>query len=294
MSTPLPLRDTNARRSRSVVAGVLVVLAGGFGVGLLADDSWTPGVENPQVFEIYVSKPDVQAMAALDGTLLRPNSDSEGTLAMAFDVGDGETLRWLVLMDPDERDPDGPTVEWSGQIEGPTSAAWVASADWAASGERSKGIAAITIYFRPAVFRFRGSDASLTFPRVDLGRFPATTDYLDRQGISTMSRSAAWSGPQGGPWYSPTGQVMQIGPGMLSYYRTEVAAPQPDRSWVWSDRNSLAATWFGTDIAAEAAAERRLYLAGICFGIAGSALVALILESELMFATSRPRPRASA
>jgi hypothetical protein len=92
-----------------------------------------------------------------------------------------------------------------------------------------------------------------------------------------------------GQWTPPSGEVVAIAPDEIQEYRTDVVTPAFASPEVWRDPRALATYWTGTDPAQETSETHALFVAGLLFGVAGSAVVGAVQE----FAFRRRRARRS-
>jgi hypothetical protein len=80
-----------------------------------------------------------------------------------------------------------------------------------------------------------------------------------------------------------------LAPSIVQYNRTDIAGPPFAGPGVWRDPYAIFPFWSGTDVGAEAYEQRNLFIAGLAFGIAGSALIAAVQQLSARISERRNR-----
>jgi hypothetical protein len=123
----------------------------------------------------------------------------------------------------------------------------------------------------PDFFARSGAHIVLTPPVLSFGLEPGPSDTSVRA------------------WYRPHGEVVILAPSIVQYNRTDIAGPPFAGPGVWRDPYAIFPFWSGTDVGAEAYEQRNLFIAGLAFGIAGSALIAAVQELSARISERRNR-----
>lgn len=214
--------------------------------------------------EVWVDRPNVRLVALLDA---RASSATGWTPLYLFVDTPGEGLHWAVAYDEPGLTQEPPVGPW---------------------------LRVVTAQAPPQ----RSDYGSFTFVS-DLWRWQAWTGATAELAVRPSDQIVAWSGSHlrvetptlelggvvqpnavspTGRWYQPQGEVIILAPLEVANYRGEVTLPPFASEGAWRDPNYLFPYWRGTDPVLEASEQRDLFLAGLLFGIAGSALIGSLQE----------------
>jgi hypothetical protein len=91
-------------------------------------------------------------------------------------------------------------------------------------------------------------------------------------------------------WYAPDGEAIVIAPSEVQDYRTDVVTPAFSSPGLWRDPHFVFPYWAGTDPIRESRESQNLFLAGLLFGVAGSAFIAGIQEGISHYRSRRKGP----
>jgi hypothetical protein len=91
-------------------------------------------------------------------------------------------------------------------------------------------------------------------------------------------------------WYSPSGEVAILGPDAAQTLQTNIVDPTLSSPGMWLNAwQIMAPYWSGTDLAVQSQEGRYLFIAGLMFGIAGSAVIASFQDIVIRYRSWRDR-----
>ena len=261
---------------------MLAVVLAFLGFARLPPDvsSIAPPQYNSEI-RIWVDRPDVHLVALLDASYAIYFEYHRVTLRLYADSGSGG-FQWLMNAD--------------GDIDiGNSSTPGVATG-------RVSSYRASYAYLQDQVDDLRtlagGCDGNERDPCVDMelgSEAVAVAGSRLRVALPelTFTQSPPQVGPDGRPpnrrWYPPSGEVVVLAPKEVAKYRTDIASPGFSSTGVWRAPRSLLSYWSGTDPSQEAREQRDLFIGGLLFGIAGSALIAVAQDITARFRERRKR-----
>ena len=295
-SNPLPDRnvpgDSSAGSVSSVRWGrrllppqwiVFLVLAAALSIkafGYLPPESQDLSSELSPTIDISVSRPDVQLLAVLDGS-----QASDGDLFVEL-YADGVPggFRWRITGSNDLSTDDGVpgqgslTDQVTGKVRGSNSGLYFVLTE-----------PSITPDLQAAL---NGDEYN---PTVIRGVREDDTDYSrDGSNLAVKLPTLEFSGsrtshsPTG--WYAPSGKVVILGPSEIQTYQTNITSPAFSSPGMWEGTSKVAAPyWSGTNLAIQSQENRDLFIAGLLFGIAGSALVACFQDVATRYRSWRDK-----
>jgi hypothetical protein len=95
------------------------------------------------------------------------------------------------------------------------------------------------------------------------------------------------------PWHPPSGEVAVLGPQEVQTYQTNVVSPAFATPGTWTDSSQLSAPyWSGVDPAVQDQENQYLFVAGLLFGVAGSALIGSFQDMTARYRSWREKKAA--
>ena len=262
-----------------VTGGVLAA----YGFTLLPPDTSDLSVPNEQIpqISIWVSRPDVQMTVVLDDSR---TAYRWPTLYLFADSPEGG-MNWMVQSSANDLQEDlNATASTNNIVHTYNKAsAYYTYLATLAEGRQTIGsmqamegqgayTGSVVVQLDASMYAEAGSKLRVAFPELT---------FMKGWGpISPKSPT--------GRWYTPSGGLVVVAPDEVQLDRTDVVAPAFYATGIWSSSDNLMAYWSGTDIVAEATEQNNLFIAGLVFGIAGSAIIAAVQE---FFSGRRERER---
>lgn len=263
-----------------VSAGALVTVGFSF---LPPNQSRDLSGQSSPIIDVSVSRPDVHLLAVLDAS----QADSGDIYLGLYANGVSGGFRWLITSSDSQND-----LSTTGAIADP--------GQWTDKLTGEVPSSDSVLYFLLTTQSFTPDlqsvlRASKYTPTVERGvRLDTSSFSLAGANFQAMlptlefSRSQTSSSPTG--WYAPNGEVVILSPNETQTYQTNTVNPAFSSPGMWLASPQVTAPyWSGTDLAVQAQEDRYLFIAGLLFGISGSALIACFQDIAIRYRSWRAR-----
>jgi hypothetical protein len=269
------------------LALAIALVWAGFGY-LPPDQSQDLSQEISPTIDVSVSKPGIHLLAVLDAS----QADVRALFLSLYADGVPGKFRWRITSSDEQNDlstTDSVTEnggQYTDELTGKVSAS--NSANYSALTIQS-----ITPDLQAALRENEYSPAVERGVQLDaIDVFEAGANWQVKLPTLEFTGSQTSQSPTG--WYAPSGEVAVLGPDEVQTFQTNIADPVFSTSGMWLGASQVMAPyWSGTDLAVQAQEDRYLFIAGLMFGIGGSALIASFQDISTRYRSWRDRPKGS-
>ena len=234
------------------------------------------------IIDVSVSRPGVQILAVLDGS-----QASRGALFLGL-YADGVPggFRWRITSSNDDLSQDDSVPE-SGQLADQVTGRVKDSTTDLYSALTST---LITPDLQTALNGDKYDPTVQRGVREDAADFSWTGANLQVK-LPTLEFDGSRTSQSPTGWYAPSGEVVILGPNEIQTLQTNIFNPAYSSPGMWTNTSRIFAPyWSGTDLAIQAQEDRYLFIAGLMFGIVGSALIACFQDVAIRYRSWRDRP----